>query len=293
MSSFRLLVLDIDGTTLTQDRRLRRADAWAVRALQDEGVHVALATGRLYSGTAPLAHRLHVRAPVACMNGSEMAHPTNGARTLQRTLPEDLLSELRDRLRARGADPFLFGSGALHLCGRSTPLMRYLESWSETFSWYDDIYEGEAWSGRDPLLAVAASGEADALAQARDELAPLLPEHVEAITFTGGKGRNVLMIRDGREDKGRALRTIAAELGVTAEESIAVGDWLNDLPMLQVAGRSFAMGQAPPPVKEAATDVLEATSEHGGAIAEVARKVWGIQLPDTAWEDERRFARAG
>jgi hypothetical protein len=51
-----------------------------------------------------------------------------------------------------------------------------------------------------------------------------------------------------------------------------VGDWLNDLPMFQVAGRSFAMGQAPDAVKSAATDVLDATATTGGGIAEAARR---------------------
>ena len=54
---------------------------------------------------------------------------------------------------------------------------------------------------------------------------------------------------------------------------VAVGDWLNDVPMFQWAGHAFAMAQAPAEVKSAATCVLDAHTEAGGGIAEAARRV--------------------
>ena len=50
--------------------------------------------------------------------------------------------------------------------------------------------------------------------------------------------------------------TLAAHHGYDMSEVVAVGDWLNDLAMLEAAGRSFSMGHAPDAVKEAATDQL-------------------------------------
>jgi hydroxymethylpyrimidine pyrophosphatase-like HAD family hydrolase len=48
-----------------------------------------------------------------------------------------------------------------------------------------------------------------------------------------------------------------------------IGDWYNDVSMLEWAGQSFAMGQAPAEVKGAAKHSLRATAETGGAVAEV------------------------
>ena len=62
--------------------------------------------------------------------------------------------------------------------------------------------------------------------------------------------------------------------GVAMAETVCVGDWLNDLPMLKAAGRSFAMGQAPAEVKSAATDVLTKTITTGGGIAEAIARAF-------------------
>jgi hydroxymethylpyrimidine pyrophosphatase-like HAD family hydrolase len=64
------------------------------------------------------------------------------------------------------------------------------------------------------------------------------------------------------------LRRLAERTGLPTTRIAVVGDWLNDLGMFRYAGRSFAMGQAPTVVKQAATDVLRSTSSAGGGIAE-------------------------
>src|SRR5690606_38875408 len=66
--------------------------------------------------------------------------------------------------------------------------------------------------------------------------------------------------------KGATLAALAASLGIARANVAAIGDWYNDISMLAWAGRSFAMGQAPGPVRAAATDVLEAA--WGGGVAE-------------------------
>ena len=71
---------------------------------------------------------------------------------------------------------------------------------------------------------------------------------------------------------------LAAERGATLDQTVAVGDWLNDVPMLKAAGRSYVMGGSLPEVEAVADEVLDAEREHGGAIAEVAARVWGITV---------------
>ena len=71
-------------------------------------------------------------------------------------------------------------------------------------------------------------------------------------------------------------RWIAEREEVALEDTVCVGDWINDVAMFELAGRSFAMGQAPDEVKEKATDTLSETVENGGGVARVIEEVFGI-----------------
>jgi hydroxymethylpyrimidine pyrophosphatase-like HAD family hydrolase len=64
---------------------------------------------------------------------------------------------------------------------------------------------------------------------------------------------------------------LVEQLSISANEVATIGDWYNDISMLKWAGHSFAMGQAPEEVKEAAKHSLRATAETGGGVAEVMR----------------------
>ena len=64
------------------------------------------------------------------------------------------------------------------------------------------------------------------------------------------------------------LKALAVRLGVPRARVAVIGDWLNDLGMFKYAGRSFAMGQAPSIVRDAATDIVRSTSATGGGVAE-------------------------
>ena len=88
------------------------------------------------------------------------------------------------------------------------------------------------------------------------------PSHLE-----GGRGQHVGLVRRPRT-KGDALRSIARRRGLERHQLAAVGDWLNDVPMFQAVGRSFAMGQATDETARHATDRLVATEHTGGGVAE-------------------------
>jgi hypothetical protein len=81
-----------------------------------------------------------------------------------------------------------------------------------------------------------------------------------------------MVVRASSCSKGTAVEWLANHHGISTEEVVVVGDWLNDLSMFAVAGRSFAMGQAHDALKAVATDVLDATAKTGGGITEAARR---------------------
>ena len=82
-----------------------------------------------------------------------------------------------------------------------------------------------------------------------------------------------LEITNPAATKAKAIQFMERHLGISAEQVIAFGDNFNDLDMLQYAGLSVAMGNAPDAIKQAAKEVTATNNEDG--IAFVLNRVFG------------------
>ena len=71
--------------------------------------------------------------------------------------------------------------------------------------------------------------------------------------------------------KGTTLAAVAASMGLTRDEVMAIGDGMNDLDMLTWAGTSFAMGHGPEALRKAATHVT--TEGPGYGVAEALERM--------------------
>ena len=88
-------------------------------------------------------------------------------------------------------------------------------------------------------------------------------------------GKYALLVRAAGPTKGTALRQLCERQSITTADAGGVGDWVNDIPMFEVAGRSFVMGGAPDAVASKASDTLVRQTGEGGGIAEAIRRAWG------------------
>lgn len=266
----RLLALDVDGTLVTARGDVAPVDKEAIDAARRRGVTVTICTGRLYAGTRDVALAIGLRGPLACMDGSVLC-TTDGDREIERArIPDhagDRIRELvaRDRLKT-----FLFhGNDVVH-DEHGEDLLDYVSIWSPLGRRVASVLDAAHWSDEGAPSAVVTLGAEDAIVAGSRALdgVPGVQHLAFPATRAGGVGYWGMVIRRAGVDKGTALAAIAAHHGVAMENVTAVGDWINDVPMLRVAGRSFAMAQAPDEVKRAATDVLAADAASGGGVAE-------------------------
>jgi hydroxymethylpyrimidine pyrophosphatase-like HAD family hydrolase len=130
------------------------------------------------------------------------------------------------------------------------------------------------WEATRGITALVCVGDERVIQSLQSELRGALGQAVYAMAFPirrfEARPDWAIVVRAAGYSKGTALHWLAGHYGVRPEEVVAVGDWFNDVPMFEAAGRSFVMGQAPERVKEAATDRLDADSSTGGGIAEAA-----------------------
>ena len=275
---YRLLAIDLDGTLLQRDGSVHPRDLAAVARIRKEGVVVTLCTGRLYSGTRHVAKWLELEGPLGCVDGSQvMLHAATGGTALHLwAIQGEHALQLRDLLSRRAAARF-FVSGDRIIHDSSGALFApYVATWTGELEETADLHKHPCWDDGSGVLAaivVAPMGDIEATAA---EIRAELGAHAHLLSFplTRFPGMGGMVVRAPGRSKGTALHAIGAHHGIGVEQMVAVGDWLNDKPMFEVAGRSFAMKNAPEELQVLATDRV--TCElHEGGVAEVIERVFG------------------
>jgi Cof subfamily protein (haloacid dehalogenase superfamily) len=276
---YKLLAVDLDGTLLDPRGIPHEADVRALRALARTGVPVTILTGRLYSGTRAAAEAIGLTGPVGCADGSHVVRASDHVTLAHHGLVGDHAIVVRDALARNGPAAFVFADDSIVHDAQGEPFLPYVRTWSTRVRPTKLLTDHEAWLHQDGVTAVVAIGTAEQIHGVRDEVTRDLGNATTIVTFPLRRLADSwgLVARAGSRTKGTALEFMAEHHGIAREDTVAVGDWLNDLPMFSAAGRSYAMGQAPDDVKRAASFVLEETSEQGGGIARVVEEAFGVR----------------
>jgi hydroxymethylpyrimidine pyrophosphatase-like HAD family hydrolase len=276
----KLLAVDLDGTLLDPRGEPHESDVRALLAAAGAGVTVSIVTGRLYSGTRPTAERLLLKGPVACADGSHLVRAGDHVTLVHHAIRGRHALAMRDGLLAHGAATFLFARDAIVHDASGEDFLAYVRTWSNDIRRADRLHEHELWHDVDGITAAVAVGTGPQISGTFESIRTGLGDAAQLAMFQIRRvpGMWGLVARASGGTKGTALRWIAEHHGYAPDETVAVGDWLNDLPMMRAAGRSYAMGQAPDEVKEIATGVLAETSETGGGVARVVREELGLNV---------------
>lgn len=273
---YKLLAIDLDGTLLDHRGEPRDVDVAAIKKLIARGVVVTIVTGRLYSGTKPSADLLGITGPVGCADGSHIVRVQNTRTLLHHGIRGRAADRLRASLERNDLVAFLFAEDAIVHDERGADYLPYVRTWSTDLRYAHRVTEHALWDSEDGMTAVVALGREANVGRTVADIQRDTTESMQVAMFPFRRdGEHWGMVaRAAGGTKGTALEWIASHHGFRVEQTVAVGDWLNDVAMLSAAGRSFAMGQAPDEVKSNATDVLDATIETGGGIAEAIAKAF-------------------
>jgi len=276
---YKLVAVDLDGTLLDPTGAAHEADVRALRVLLERGVHVTIVTGRLYSGTRHVAEQIGLRGPVACVDGSHIVSTATHKTLHCHALSGDRARALRDAMATSRAATFLFAQDQVVYDERGKDFLGYVSTWSTSLVASGDTVAHPYWEEDPGVTAVVAVGAQAQIHAAVEQIAKTLGDHAQVAMFPAKnvEDRWGMIVRAAGGDKGTALAYVADHYGVSMSEVVAIGDWINDIPMLRAAGRSFAMGHAPEAVKTAATDRLEHTGLDGGGVARAVELAFGVR----------------
>jgi len=254
----RLLASDLDGTLLRRDDQPSPRTLAALRAAEEAGWVVVLATGRPPRFVDPAAASLGVHGLAVCNNGATIYDPVERRIIREVELSLAVALEVVDRLRGVEPDLLFAADWGLELAAE--------QAWLDTTPWPvpPDTHVGppeEFLTGPvAKLLANHPTVESDELAH---RTRGLLHDLVEVTSSTGS---GVIEMTARGVSKGSALARVADDLGIGPAEVVAFGDLPNDTEMLLWAGLGVAMGNAHPAVKAAADEVTATNDEDGVAL---------------------------
>ena len=263
--AIRLLALDLDGTLLDSRGHISERNRSAIESAREQGVRVALVTGRRFRDSRSIALELGLDVPLISHNGALTKH----AETLQTVSVLPLpLAAAREALRVgreADADALLSddheGLGVLvydHLRGGNTAAHKYV-SWARRIHGDEQgadavrqVNSLEDYLDHDPIHLAFSGGceEMDKLeeilrSELGDTVKVLLTKYLEQ-DFT------LLDIVNPAASKGAGVAAAAAELVASSDEIMAIGDNFNDLEMLLFAGTGVVMANAPLALRETA-----------------------------------------
>lgn len=273
----RLFAVDLDGTLLDRSGRVHESDREALHAVAKAGVAVSIVTGRLFSGTRAAASAIGAHGPVGCVDGSHIVEAASGRDLLHHGIAPSDAAVVRAAIDDHRATCFVFAHDEIVFDAGGEVYLPYVRTWSLEVVRSERATDHPHWEHARGLSEVVCIGDGETIRAAGDAIDARLAGRVQTVSFPmrrpGLDGLWGMVIRAAGTNKGTALRWLAEHHACAIEDTVVVGDWLNDLPMFAVAGRSFAMGQAPDGVKRAATDELVATHETGGGVLEAARRL--------------------
>ncbi len=247
----------MDGTLLpTFAQGVSERAARALKAAQEAGITVAIATGRRVAYTAPLLEGLGLRADMPLITSNGAVIRTLGGDVIERCQMESRVARgLCGLLRPFGVLVFTFdrpGRGELVLEDLSQADGR-INLWVEANRNAIEVVkplEDALLDGQDPIQGMAAGG----LTRMREA-----EEALQASPWNGAcdcikteypaRDLTILDLLPPGVSKGSALERLAARLGVDRRETMAIGDNWNDVGMLEWAGQGVMMGNAVPELR--------------------------------------------
>ncbi|TMF64596.1 MAG: HAD family phosphatase [Chloroflexi bacterium] len=251
---YRLLALDLDGTILGLHLELDPRDVEAVHRLVAAGLAVIACTGRPFPGALPWVERLGLAGPIICYQGAQVRN-LDGTVLLEHGIAHQTAMEVIRFARKRNLHVQAYREDQLIVEHDREEAQLYATHAGMQVHVVEDLDRGMGETT--PKLVIVSSPEV------LERLLPVVRSEWRGRLNAATSVPEYLEFTSAQSDKASALRFLCGRLGITQDQSVAVGDGRNDASMIAWAGLGVAVEGSPPEVIAAADRTIPGPG-HGG-----------------------------
>ena len=280
----KLLALDLDGTLLNSRGEIPDANRTAIRAAEERGVLVTIATGRRFRDGRPVGLELELNAPLVTHNGALLKYADTLATVAASLIATETALEIVRVGKEFGGDALVsadpHGKGSLlydRLSDDNIPLKKYI-AWAKRL--HGDEAEEAVMHVEDlndvlnkhEVIHISFSGGCERMEEMAEVLRAELGDTVTILsTIYPRLDFTLIDILPPDASKGEGLEKLVILNQLTPGEVMAIGDNFNDVEMLEFAGTAVVMRNADPSLLERDEFYTTVSNDEDGVAAAIDR----------------------
>jgi Cof subfamily protein (haloacid dehalogenase superfamily) len=258
-SKISLVLADVDGTLVTEEKVLTSRAEAAVRALQDAGIGFAITSGRPPRGMAMLIDPLALRTPVAAFNGGIFVNPDMTIMEAH-VLAADAANRAVEVILRHHMDVWVYSGNDWLVRDPNAPHVAR-EQWTVQFA--PTVVANFEGALARAVKIVGVSDDHDLVARCEKDAQDALGANASAARSQP----YYLDVTHPDANKGTVVTALSILLSVPTSEIATIGDMPNDVLMFRKSGLSIAMGNASTDVQAKADLVTDSYKDEGFAKA--------------------------
>lgn len=251
-----MIVTDMDYTLLNKDKNVSERNKNALKAAMDKGVHVVVATGRIYTSALYYAKLLGVSTPIIASNGAIIRDEDADETLYQCLLPNIAIEEMIRLTREKGlychffSKDTIFTEKLINISTRYTEWNKYMAEQDQVKIRLLDNFEAMTENEKSEIFkAVVVDADESKLQYIRAEILKT------GIVSVSKSLEDNIEVMSNEVSKGNAVSKLAEKFNIDKSEIITIGDNENDISMIEYAGLGVAMGNAEQCLKDKANYV--------------------------------------
>lgn len=260
---YKLIAIDLDGTLTNQKKEVTPYTQQILRRAAARGAVIALASGRPTLGSLPVAETLclgDLGGYVLAYNGGHILECSSGKDLYRAVFPTECIREAVEYARSCHLAIITYDQEGIVTEG---PVDRYVEHEAYNNNLPVKIVKDLISYLTFPIVKLVICGEPAKIGQIEG---PMVSRFAGRLDIYQAEPVFLDVMPLGVK-KSSGLERLMRELHIDRSALMAFGDANNDLPMLEMAGFSIAMGNADEAVKKAADFVTKSNDEDGVAYA--------------------------